>query len=471
MANTYDSLQYPYDSFMFRDNDLTASTRITASGSTVGSNISDSASGSTSAAPASNLGDLWIRNFIRSENWKPKTTGFTIDGKTGYVEFNNLTLYGGNINYGKTSFTDSANSGYWISSSGIYIGAASDATYLKYDISSATFDLKATIKRTSDGAVCLDSLGDIINSNLNTSTQKILTDFTFTDIDYAGALKTGTVEWNTTTGRVSGGTGIVINDKGIMGALDGTEKFTLLTDGTATFAGALSAASGTFAGTMSCSGLTSGTITSKQINLSFTEGAGDCYIAAGKTDFDHDETGFIMGIDDSDSNKVKLIIGTPTEYLMVDGNTMYNTLRVGGYTPGSVQLIASNSEKSNANTVTTPTIMKQIQVGRDGTYRITFDIRSVNTQPDSRTSRYRITKYADWNYYGYEYEVTQRVSGYADSGWSSQPLSGNIDVVLTAGQSVYLYAYNDGGVTAYVRNFKVKVSALNEVAPPSVIVA
>lgn len=168
---------------------------------------------------------------------------------------------------GKTSFTDSTNSGYWISSDGIYLGSASDATYLKYDISSATFDLKATIKRTSDGAVCLDSLGDIINSNLNTSTQKILTDFTFTDTDYAGALKTGTVEWNTTTGRVSGGTGIVINDKGIMGALNGTEKFTLLTDGTATFAGALSAASGTFAGTMAASGITSGTVTSAQIQL------------------------------------------------------------------------------------------------------------------------------------------------------------------------------------------------------------
>lgn len=87
MANTYDSLKYPYDSYMFRDNDLTASTKATAGGSTVGSNLSDSASGTSTAAPASKLGDLWIKNFIRSENWKPKTTGFTIDGKSGYVEF------------------------------------------------------------------------------------------------------------------------------------------------------------------------------------------------------------------------------------------------------------------------------------------------------------------------------------------------------------------------------------------------
>lgn len=83
---------------------------------------------------------------------------------------------------------------------------------------------------------------------------------------------------------------------------------------------------GEYIESLSVSKLTTGEIKSKQITLSFTDNDGDCYIAAGKTDFDHDETGFIMGIDDSDSNKVKFIIGTPTEYLMVDGNTMYNTL-------------------------------------------------------------------------------------------------------------------------------------------------
>lgn len=213
-----------------------------------------------------------------------------------------------------------------------------------------------------------------------------------------------------------------------------------------------------------------GIINSKQITLGFTDNAGDCFIAAGKTDFDNDESGFIMGIDDSDSNKVKFIIGTPTEYLAVLGDTFINTLRVGGYTPGSVQLIASDAEKSDSDT-TVATIMKQIQVGRDGTYRITFDVRSVNGDLGTRLGRYRITKYPYWNLYGYEFEVQQSVAQGADSGWASMPISGNIDVALTAGQSVYLYAYNDGGVTAYVRNLKVKVSALNEVSAPSVVVA
>ena len=71
--------------------------------------------------------------------------------------------------------------------------------------------------------------------------------------------------------------------------------------------------------------LTSGLVVSKAITLSFTEGAGDCYIAAGKTDFDHDETGFIFGIDDSDSNKAKLLIGNSTKYLNWDGNDLSTT--------------------------------------------------------------------------------------------------------------------------------------------------
>lgn len=37
------------------------------------------------------LDNLWITTFIRSKNWKSKSRGFSIDGATGYAEFNNLT--------------------------------------------------------------------------------------------------------------------------------------------------------------------------------------------------------------------------------------------------------------------------------------------------------------------------------------------------------------------------------------------
>lgn len=66
--------------------------------------------------------------------------------------------------------------------------------------------------------------------------------------------------------------------------------------------------------------LIGGTITSQQIVLTLVNGAGDVYISCGKTDFTNTENGFILGMDDSDSNKVKFIMGGATEYISaIDG--------------------------------------------------------------------------------------------------------------------------------------------------------
>jgi len=40
------------------------------------------------------LNDLWITNFIKSVNWKPKKVGFYIDGQSGYAEFSNVFVSG-----------------------------------------------------------------------------------------------------------------------------------------------------------------------------------------------------------------------------------------------------------------------------------------------------------------------------------------------------------------------------------------
>jgi hypothetical protein len=40
------------------------------------------------------MDDLWIRTYIRSENWAPQTKGFCIDGRTGYAEFTNVFVNG-----------------------------------------------------------------------------------------------------------------------------------------------------------------------------------------------------------------------------------------------------------------------------------------------------------------------------------------------------------------------------------------
>lgn len=68
--------------------------------------------------------------------------------------------------------------------------------------------------------------------------------------------------------------------------------------------------------------LGNGSTISGTITLSIADTHGDCYIAAGKGDFTNVDNGFILGVDDSDSNKVKLYIGNSTNYLNWDGTNL-----------------------------------------------------------------------------------------------------------------------------------------------------
>jgi hypothetical protein len=179
----------------------------------------------------------------------------------GDVIADSLTVTGGTIKYGKTSFSDSTHAGYYISSDGLYVGAPSDASKLKYTIADGTFDFIGTIssRSTLTLANSINASGqlvtDIVNAKIDSSAKSILSDFNFGTTDYAGAVKAGDITWNTTTGAITGGSGVVVYRDGIVGASSGTPTFSLdATTGDATFAGTLSGASGTF-GT-----ITSGTL-------------------------------------------------------------------------------------------------------------------------------------------------------------------------------------------------------------------
>ncbi|MEA2037821.1 MAG: hypothetical protein U9O94_10025, partial [Nanoarchaeota archaeon] len=53
--------------------------------------------GNVETQPVNNqgaIGDVWINNFIRSQNWSPKKTGFNIDGQTGHAEFTDVYVSG-----------------------------------------------------------------------------------------------------------------------------------------------------------------------------------------------------------------------------------------------------------------------------------------------------------------------------------------------------------------------------------------
>lgn len=88
--------------------------------------------------------------------------------------------------------------------------------------------------------------------------------------------------------------------------------------------------------------LTTGTITSKAITLAISAGTGDVKIQAGKTDFGQDATnGFILGLDDSDTDKAKFEIGSsPTKILKYDGIDL--TLIGGTITAGTVRTASGN---------------------------------------------------------------------------------------------------------------------------------
>jgi hypothetical protein len=334
-------------------------------------------------------GNLYFRagktNFTDSTNgfcWgigdgEPK---FIIGNATSSLDWNvttasTLTITGAGlvspvIRYGKTSFTDSTNGGYYISSEGIYAGAAADTTLFKYAVATGLIDLVGTIssRSTATIAAAINASGnlvnDVINLRLDTSAKSILSDFEFDSVDYSGGLKCGTIAWNATTGAITGGTGGVFHKGGIVFAVAGVPTITLDgATGSATFAGTLSAAAGTLgsitAGTFTgitiaigtgndifkadSNGIylgnatfasapfrvtmagaltaTSATITgditattgyfqtvtlgktgvaSGTLTLQLYGTHGDTYINSGKTDFTNVDTGFILGLDDSD---------------------------------------------------------------------------------------------------------------------------------------------------------------------------
>jgi len=208
---------------------------------------------------------------------------------------------------------------------------------------------------------------------------------------------------------------------------------------------------GTYVDSLTVDKLASGTINSKAIVLGFTEGAGDCYIAAGKTDFDHDETGFIMGIDDSDSNKVKFIIGTPTEYLMVDGNTLVNTLKGATYTAniGGTTLLSTTTERQT--TSTSAVKLKEINIGRNGNYKLLYELITYITNG----------KRMNWS-------IRKNGSEFS-SGWSITDYSTTITIEnLVVGDVISLYGWVESGADSHMsaRYFNLKVDTHLEVYAP-----
>ncbi len=196
----------------------------------------------------------WIQGLDRDGTFKFSIGDAASSLDWGVTAAGTLTIVGiglvsPTLSYGKTSFADAANAGYWISPSGIYAGAAADATKLKYDVAAGTLDLIGTVSGRSTAvlASAIDSAGHFADANLDTSAKSILSGFDFGSADYAGAVKSGDIAWNTATGAITGGSGVVVYRTGIVGAAAGVTTFSIdAATGSAYFRGDIAATSGYF---------------------------------------------------------------------------------------------------------------------------------------------------------------------------------------------------------------------------------
>lgn len=90
---------------------------------------------------------------------------------------------------------------------------------------------------------------DVINARLDSESKYILSDFNFGTTNYAGAVKSGDIAWNTTTGAITSGSGVVVYRGGIVGANAGDTTFSIsAVTGDAYFAGELASTSGLIGG-------------------------------------------------------------------------------------------------------------------------------------------------------------------------------------------------------------------------------
>jgi hypothetical protein len=215
----------------------------------------------------SGLGSLSTQNSVAygdiTGTKPPSNADVTLNAIQG-----SLTLTGGglvlasggaSLRGGQTDYN--TGNGFWIGDVGgtskFSIGNPS-GNYVTWD--GSTLSVGGTISSAStiggrsgtDIASAINSGGVIsnsgLNNKLNVSSGVILSSFSFEGSNYAGALKAGDITWNT-SGAITGGSGIVINAKGIIGAAAGVPTFSIdSATGAATFGGNLSAPSGNIGG-------------------------------------------------------------------------------------------------------------------------------------------------------------------------------------------------------------------------------
>jgi len=178
--------------------------------------------------------------FIQSVNYITGVSGWKIDA-LGNAEFN-AGIFRGNLIAGSIDIPNKT------TANSFHVDADGNAWWGATLIASAVAKILKTGAATfSSVTISGGSLVTFISDTIDTSSKFILKDFTFGSADYAGAFKSGDITWNASTGAVTGGSGILMYKKGIVGAAGGVVTFSIdATTGSATFLGQVSATSGYF---------------------------------------------------------------------------------------------------------------------------------------------------------------------------------------------------------------------------------
>lgn len=302
-ADTYDKIDRPYNASLQRSVFTDTVTNIPGTTQEEGSGVIKTGDA---------LNDMTIDTFIKSRSYQPKTQGFKIDAKGGYIECMQLFVGNGGIIGGSLDIPDLVSpAAFHVNNTGTTWWGSSEAD--------GTTVANAYILNTGEAKfknITIDGSGAgyaaFISDELNTVSKNILADFNFGTTNYAGAVKAGNIVWNTSTGAVTSGSGVAVYRKGIVGANAGTVTFALdATTGSAYFAGQLSAAYGTL-----------GTITS-----------GNIYGATIKTS----NTTYPTAMMDSTG----VTVHGQTFNLKTSSGGIVGT--IGGYTDGDLYIYANNA--------------------------------------------------------------------------------------------------------------------------------
>lgn len=187
---------------------------------------------------------LSIKNDYILAQHKDAVYNTTIGAYTG--DLRTALFIGANgIGMGNNRKSDGA----WVNTVAID-GTTGDASFLGTLTAGSIISGSTTIN--SSGGESITSVQNKAQSGYNIQYQLEVTGTTVlrgvvvpTD---SGALKTGSITWNATTGALTGGSGVAITEWGIIGAASGVPTFTIdATTGAATFAGDIETAGEVYA--------------------------------------------------------------------------------------------------------------------------------------------------------------------------------------------------------------------------------